>query len=73
MAMAKVKYKVEFFKHPEMVKTRPSTTVEADMVQIDPAHHKFYVSTTNDRGNAAFELVASFPSQIVEAVTKVGK
>ena len=71
--MSKVKYKVEFFKHPEMVKTRGSTVVEADMVQIDPSHHKFYERKTNERGVAYHELVASFPSQIVEAVTKVGK
>lgn len=66
-------YKVEFLKVDQMVKNRSNQKVEADMVQIDPAHHKFFVKVKNERGSDCYELVACFPSHIIEAVTKVDK
>ena len=68
--MAKVKYKVEFLKSEV---DRKAQTFHADMVQIDPAHTKFYESGVNHKGQSNMQLVASFPSHIIEAVTKVGK
>lgn len=68
--MAKAKYKVEFLKREV---DRQAQHFFADMVQIDPAHTKFYENGILDNGRAHMVLVASFPTHIIEAVTKVGK
>lgn len=64
--MARLKYKIDFLRQQV---TRKSETVECDMAQIDPAHTKFYALKAGD--NSGHDLVASFPSNIIEAVVKV--
>lgn len=65
-------YVVKFLKTTDMVKSREDERIHADMVQADPHHYKFYYKALTSRDKVVGDLIACFPSHVVESVIKEG-